>query len=360
MSRPRLTVGVPVYKGAALIPATLTCLQQQTFGDFEVIISVDGNDQETAEACKPFLSDRRFRMVVQKERLDWFGNFNFLLRQDLGEFFCYRQHDDTTKPEFFEVLLREAERAPELSAVYCDCQWVGGRSDIEIAPSFDGPPLARFLDYLEMLPPLPCRGIFRREALRQAGPIRHDEFRSFSEIFVWLAKVLRWGPFRRVPKPLYLRLDHKDNLNKDWSTWPEEKRRGVWARMFTGMLEAGMPLCTTPAERLFLQHMILDRIGAYRPDRWYFYSAHNEAAAAGAFMADCLVRLEQEGNAHLLQVGDGRARVDADVAIEVLMHEVAILRREHGALAAEVARLNLSRMLNLGRRIRRLLGRPAN
>ena len=46
-------------------------------------------------------------MVVHRERLNWFGNFNWLLRQPLCEFFCYRQHDDTTAPQVFEVLLNE-------------------------------------------------------------------------------------------------------------------------------------------------------------------------------------------------------------------------------------------------------------
>ena len=110
-------MGVPVYRGADLIANALDCLQQQTFGNFEAIISVDGNDGETAEACRPFLVDPRFRMVVHPERLDWVGNFNWLLQQDLKEFFCYRQHDDTTAPEFFEVLLRVADKEPHAAAI---------------------------------------------------------------------------------------------------------------------------------------------------------------------------------------------------------------------------------------------------
>ncbi len=106
---PRITVGMPVYEAADYMPAALECLQRQTFRDFEVIISVDGADEKTAAACRPFLADTRFRLVVQPERLDWFGNFNWFLQQDLREFFCYRQHDDTTAPEFFEVLLQTAD-----------------------------------------------------------------------------------------------------------------------------------------------------------------------------------------------------------------------------------------------------------
>ena len=119
---PRITVGLPVYKGKDLIAKALDCLQRQTFDNFEVIISVDGNDVQTATACEPFLADLRFRMIVHRERLDWVGNFNWLLQQNMHEFFCYRQHDDTTAPEFFDVLLKIADKEPSAAAIYCDCQ----------------------------------------------------------------------------------------------------------------------------------------------------------------------------------------------------------------------------------------------
>ena len=78
VSTPRITVALPVYKGADLVAKALDCLQRQTFSNFEAIISVDGGDAETAAACRPFLADPRFRMIVHSERLDWVGNFNWL------------------------------------------------------------------------------------------------------------------------------------------------------------------------------------------------------------------------------------------------------------------------------------------
>src|SRR3954466_8610440 len=146
---PRITVGLPVYRGSDLIAQCLECLQRQTYSHFEVIISIDGHDLDTAAICRPFLVDPRFRMVVQASRLDWVGNFNWLLQQDMLEFFCYRQHDDTTAPEFFETLLQASDKEPKAAAIYCDCQYIGGRNDIEIAPSIEGEPLDRMLQYIE-------------------------------------------------------------------------------------------------------------------------------------------------------------------------------------------------------------------
>ena len=281
---PRITVGLPVYKGADLIPKCLDCLQRQTFRDFEVIISVDGGDLETAAACRPFLIDPRFRMVVHPERLDWVGNFNWLLQQDLQEFFCYRQHDDTTAPEFFEVLLRAAGMEPNAAAVYCDCQFSGGRDDIESAPSIEGESLHRMVRYMEHVPlsAAPVRGLIRRAAIRQAGLVRSDEFRAPLEVFVWLAKLLRWGNFRRVAKPLYYRLDHPRSFTSAYFSSLEDRKRAVLTTLFTGLLEAAVPLCRTPDERRFFQQFILDRIVVNYLNWW----PSNEPNSADKFIAE--------------------------------------------------------------------------
>jgi glycosyltransferase involved in cell wall biosynthesis len=318
----RITVGMPVYNGADQVAAALKCLQEQTYRDFEVIISVDGNDQATADVCRPFLSDKRFRMVVHLERLDWFGNFNWLLEQPLGEFFCYRQHDDTTAPEFFDVLLRNADANPDAAAIYADCRWKGGRSDIETAPSIEGGTLDRLRQYIEKKQPVAVRGLMRRQAVQQAGPIRSDEFRGLSEIFVWLAKVLRWGSFIRVPEALYYRLDHAANYHKQWFDWPEERKRASWTTLFTGLLEATMPVCVTPEERLFFQLFILDRVAVLRSGQSYHYGA-TSPHESGALILECLKRLEQEGNTHLFEA------------------QILVMRQPSGSVEADVEQLRI-------------------
>jgi glycosyltransferase involved in cell wall biosynthesis len=214
---PRITVGVPVYKGANLIANCLACLQRQTFGNFEVIISVDGGDTETAAVCRPFRADPRFRMILHPERLDWVGNFNWLLQQDMQEFFCYRQHDDTTAPKFFEELLQAADEEPKAAAIYCDCKYIGGLRHVDFAPSIKGEPLGRIIRYIGRMgapSAAPVRGLIRRDAIREAGLVRPDEFRALSQVFVWLTKLLRWGNFKRVAEPLYYRLDHPTALQE--------------------------------------------------------------------------------------------------------------------------------------------------
>ena len=352
MSR-RITVGMPVYNGTEHVAAALKSLQEQTFPDFEVIISVDGNDQATADACRSFLTDSRFRMVVHRERLDWFGNFNWLLQQPLSEFFCYRQHDDTTAPEFFEVLLRTADARRDAAAVYSDCQWIGGRNDIEIAPSIEGHTLNRLRQHIEQKQPVAVRGLIRREAAQQAGLIRGDEFRGLSEIFVWLAKVLRWGSFIRVPEPLYYRLDHAGNYHKQWFDWPKKRKRAAWTTLFTGLLEATMPVCTTQEERLFFQQFILDRVTVVRPGQSYHY-APKSPQASGALIAECLERLAREGNMHLLGTEDLPVLLQTSARVQALCAENARLRAANEELKSEIARRRASPITELTQVLRRL------
>jgi hypothetical protein len=244
-------------------------------------------------------------MVVQSERLDWVGNFNWLLQQNLREFFCYRQHDDTTTPEFFEVLVQEADKEPDAAAVYCDCQYSGGRNGIEIAPSIRAgsgttnqmQSWERVLLYIEGITAAPVRGLIRSPAIRQAGLVRSDEFRAPLEVFVWLAKILRWGNFRRVAEPLYYRLDHPRSFGNKLPGWSKDRKRAVHATLFTGLLDAAMPLCGTAEQRLLVLQTIVDQIVIYPS---YRYRLSNEPNPSGKLMSECLERLKYEGRTHLL------------------------------------------------------------
>lgn len=331
----------------------LRSLQAQTFADFEVIISVDGADEESAEACRPYLSDSRFRMVVHPQRLDWFGNFNWLLQQPMGDFFCYRQHDDTTAPDFFERLLEVAHARPDAAIVYADCQWQGGRGDIEIAPSIEGDKLDRLRQFIEQKEPVAVRGLMRRAAVAQAGLVRGDEFRALSEVFVWLAKVLRWGPFVRVPEPLYYRLDHEENYHKQWYDWSDERKRASWTTLFTGLLEAVLPACSSMEERLFFQYFILDRISVERPGQTYHYTPR-APHEAGLLILECLERLSFEGHPDRWMVPEQLA----GPAARQLREERDRLLRENEALTLENNVLHRSRALAIARAVRRMLGLP--
>jgi hypothetical protein len=112
------------------------------------------------------------------------------------------------------------------------------------------------------------------------------------EVYVWLAKLSRWGSFRRVAKPLYYKLDHARNFSGEfWNSAPERKR-AVFTTLFTGFLEAAMPICRTPEERLFFQQTIANQIVGFL--------TRSEPSSLEWLFSECLERLRYEGNTYLL------------------------------------------------------------
>jgi GT2 family glycosyltransferase len=132
-----VSIGVPVYRGQAFVGEALRSIQKQTHRDIDVLISVDGSDVVSAEACEPFLGDSRFRMVVQEHRLGWAQNISLLMRSCQGAFWYYHQQDDTVAEDYVQSLLEHARANPSAGVVYCDmlafgdlsCQLIQQRSE---------------------------------------------------------------------------------------------------------------------------------------------------------------------------------------------------------------------------------------
>jgi glycosyltransferase involved in cell wall biosynthesis len=272
MATDQIFVGVPVYRGWEFVAQTLQSIHVQTYKNLEVLISVDANDERSADACASFLGDTRFRLVVQPHRLGWAGNINWLLAQARGDFFCYYQHDDLTDPEYFAVLVEAARSYSDAVVLYSDIESFGAKQDLVQQDSIAGAPLERVLWQVRHLSWAAFRGLIRLEAARAAGPLRLNEFDSYAEDVVWIAKLARYGELIRVPRTLYFKRLHTNSTHGKWFGWDRDKRRAAWIIMCVGLLEAGLPITTSHHERERLAKTVLnllilgqEQFALYRP-----------------------------------------------------------------------------------------------
>ena len=179
---------------------------------------------------------------------------------------------------------------------------------------------------------VPVRGLIRLPAIRHAGLVRSDEFRAVLQICGWLAKLLHWGNFKRVPKPIYYRLYRADSLGNEFR--PKLWKQNVWPTMFTALLDAVIPICRTPEERLFMQQVILDQIVAY-PN----FDPNNELNSSDTIIAKCVERVKHEGNSHLLDVQDLPAIVEGQKRrVEIMLSGHACVRLSTRAVRCTVSR----------------------
>lgn len=109
-----VSIGVPVYNGAATLRSALECLRVQTFTDIEIIVSDNGSTDGSREIAAEFADrDSRFRLVHQPENVGARNNFRALIDLASSDLFMWRADDDLSSEDFVEVLKRLLDDHPD-------------------------------------------------------------------------------------------------------------------------------------------------------------------------------------------------------------------------------------------------------
>ena len=294
----RVTIGVPVYRGEAFLEETLHSIQAQTYREFEVLLSIDGPDPACERIGAKFLTDPRFQMTVQPERLGWVGNLNWLLSRVATDYWYFHQQDDLTEPDYIEVLLDHARANPAAALVYCDIVPFG-----KIETPFSQPaPVRGATAYIRMMtllhehfPAFAFRGLTRAAAVREAGAVPTNDLGDFGVDICWLTGVARFGELLHVPRPLYRKRYHSENTESQWWAWPKERRLDAWSAHCVNMLEQVMRIEASVQERRMLWIAAVERLTSpraagfflriaelTRPDRELIFDAFMSRARASA------------------------------------------------------------------------------
>lgn len=123
---PRVSVGMPVYNGHALFPRAIESILNQSFQDFEIIISDNASSDETVELIQRYAEkDRRIRVFVQERTSSPLWNFRFVLEQASGEFFFWAPHDDWWDSGFIAGAVKRLDACPQAAAVMGTVHYVG-------------------------------------------------------------------------------------------------------------------------------------------------------------------------------------------------------------------------------------------
>ena len=108
-SPPRVSVIVPTYNGAALLPPCLDALRAQTFRDFEVIVVDDASTDETAAMLARYPEVRVIRLA--RNRL-FAGAANAGLAAARGDLLALLNNDTAADPRWLEALTAGLAAAP--------------------------------------------------------------------------------------------------------------------------------------------------------------------------------------------------------------------------------------------------------
>ncbi len=116
---PRLSIGLPVYNGEKFVSQALDSILDQTFENFELIISDNASVDATGEICQKYAEkDNRIRYLRSEQNIGAAGNFNRTFDLANGEYFKWIAHDDVYDKHFLANCITVLDRAPD-SVVLC-------------------------------------------------------------------------------------------------------------------------------------------------------------------------------------------------------------------------------------------------
>ena len=111
---PLFSILIPAYNRPDYLRLAISSVLENTFGDFEVIISEDRSprQKEIEETVRSFAHDDRIRFYSQEHNLGWSGNRNYLVARARGKFVLLIGDDDLLLPHTLQKLADYIEDRP--------------------------------------------------------------------------------------------------------------------------------------------------------------------------------------------------------------------------------------------------------
>lgn len=119
---PKVTVCIPTYNRANLLPYAVNSVLNQTYNDFELIITDDGSTDHTAEVISQW-NDARIRYIRHPQNIGRSKNMRSGFDAARGNYFIKFDDDDALTPEFLEKTVAVLDEMQNVDFV-CTSHWV--------------------------------------------------------------------------------------------------------------------------------------------------------------------------------------------------------------------------------------------
>ena len=135
---PLVSVLMCTYNGRDFIEAAVADIVNQTYPNWELIVSDDGSTDGTREWLARLRDDERIRIFLQPQNLGYVRNKNFALAQAKGALITQQDQDDRSSPERLERQVAALqERGLEIAACGFRRVTADGRLIFEVGPPED-------------------------------------------------------------------------------------------------------------------------------------------------------------------------------------------------------------------------------
>ena len=117
MYNPKVSIAIPSYNHGKYISETIESILNQTFQDFEIIITDDGSTDNTVEVIKSFKDDR-IKLFVFEENQGACKALNNCIINSKGKYFAYISSDDVWENDKIEKQVKYLDENPSTPVVF--------------------------------------------------------------------------------------------------------------------------------------------------------------------------------------------------------------------------------------------------
>jgi glycosyltransferase involved in cell wall biosynthesis len=255
---PTVSILVPAFNAAPWLPGLVSAVQEQTRGDWELIIVNDGSTDHTAAVIASHqISEPRLRTLTQANAgLCAARNAAMALADTRSRFFLFLDADDLLEPAALEILVQALERSPQCIASHGLGRYVDAEGDL-IEPGrletyhqarwgVSGDRLRRWAEDEPTTWALFASGdhtsvgaqLIRREIFAQTGPW-DITLKGWEDWDMWW-RTCEHGDWCFVPEFVMRYRRHGSNMSLDSPVlWASEQR--AWAKFLHHAHRSGDP-----------------------------------------------------------------------------------------------------------------------
>jgi glycosyltransferase involved in cell wall biosynthesis len=120
---PTVTVIIPSYNHEKFVSECIQSVLNQTFQDFEIIITDDGSSDRTVEIIESF-DDPRIQLFKHSKNRGVCVAANNCLMHASGKYIAWLSSDDAWCPEKLEVQVKYLDEHPDIAVVFGKVDWI--------------------------------------------------------------------------------------------------------------------------------------------------------------------------------------------------------------------------------------------
>lgn len=210
--KPRVSIGMPVYNSEKYVGASIDSHLNQTYIDFELIITDNASTDRSEEICRGFASrDPRVKYFRNPQNLGAAGNFRRCFELSTGEYFRWTPSDDLVSPNLLERAVQILDQDHSVFVAYPRTKLIDGEG--KLLQDFE-----ERLHLMEDRPSTRWKGVIQNVRLGnlQYGLNRADLFRRTGLLrnysggdFPLIAEMSLYGKFYEISDAFFYRRMHE-------------------------------------------------------------------------------------------------------------------------------------------------------